>query len=67
MIVPPVVIPIEEFPAGTSQKLLERIKKHPAYAHLIQFNKINNSDISLRDIEDRVNTEGDLYRITEHL
>ena len=47
----PLVFPVEEQPSGTSIKLLERLKRHPAFAHLELFRKVNQTDMSLKEVE----------------
>ena len=62
MAIAPTEIAIDPIPAGTGPLLLERVKVHPAYIHLLLFEKVNESDISLRDIEEKAKI-GDEYRI----
>lgn len=40
--------------SGTSQKLLEKLRKHNAFSFLFRVSKVKESDLSLREIENKV-------------
>lgn len=58
----PVVLPNEPA-SGTSVKLFEKIRKHQVFQNLMRVGKVKESDISLKEIEMRVNEGGEAYRV----
>ena len=60
----PTLIPTQDLqPVGSSPKLLQRIKIHPSYLPLCQIKKYHISNISLKDIEQKVSNQGDNYKL----
>ena len=57
MVIAPVVVPVDEVPAGSNELILQRLKKHPHYANLYLF-KSPQGDLSLRIIEENAQLGG---------
>lgn len=58
-------IPPNEPPAGNSVKLLEKVKRLPAYESLMRVSKFKDSEISLKEVESKTSTLGETYSIAQ--
>ena len=64
-VVPQLPPAVSEEVVKTSQKLLERIQSHPAYVSLYNIPKKHETDVSLREIEIKVASGGEKYRVSD--